>query len=105
MPLSWEELLADLDEHIAAARRHLQQLESARAALVGIEFVLAEHKTQSGMSNLGIEIVVTNNSLQKAKREGNKSLTKELEQRLVEMREQLKQQNAEQRQARRQQRR
>jgi hypothetical protein len=99
-PLSKEQLLVELDSQIAAAQRQLQQLQSARAALAGTEFVLgAERKF---VSDLGVEIIAKNNTLQKLKRtKGDKTEIARLEKELAEMREQLKRQKAEERARRR----
>jgi hypothetical protein len=58
--------LQELDDQIVAARRQLQQLESARAALAGAEFVLGA--TRMGASDTGLRVIALSNRIRKLKR-------------------------------------
>jgi hypothetical protein len=87
-------LLQELDDQIVAARRQLQQLESARAALAGAEFVLGA--TRMGASDTGLRVIALSNRIRKLKRlKADKNEIATLEQERDVLREQLAKEKAE----------
>jgi len=86
--------LQELDDQIVAARRQLQQLESARAALAGAEFVLGA--TRMGASDTGLRVIALSNRIRKLKRlKADKNEIATLEQERDVLREQLAKEKAE----------
>lgn len=86
--------MQELDDQIVAARRQLQQLESARAALAGAEFVLGA--TRMGASDTGLRVIALSNRIRKLKRlKADKNEIATLEQERDVLREQLAKEKAE----------